>query len=70
MFFFALPHDSVVTKAEFGRRLDAKYGVKLTGGYSAGGNLFRAVMHLDVHDEDIDQAAEAMIQLCRGTTPP
>jgi threonine aldolase len=64
MFFFGLPTNSKVAKNEFIARLGAEYGVKLTGGYSRGGELFRAVTHLDVTDLDIEHAAESMIQLC------
>lgn len=47
--YFGLPTNSKVAKEEFCARLDAEYGVKLTGGYSRGGQLFRAVTHLDLN---------------------
>lgn len=67
MFYFGLPEYSSVSKEEYCERLDAEYGVKLTGGYSRGGKLFRAVTHLDLTDEDTERAAEAMVQLCRSS---
>jgi len=65
IFYFGLPEDSAVPKDDYCSRLDAEYGVRLTGGYAKGGELFRAVTHLDVDDEGIERAAEAMVQLCR-----
>jgi threonine aldolase len=67
--YFQLPDDTInrnlkVTKKDFCTRLLTEYGVKVTGGYSSGGNYFRAVTHLDVNDDDVDRAAQAMIQLC------
>lgn len=66
MFYFGLPEDSSVTKAKYMQRLDSEFGVKLTGGYSRGGELFRVVTHLDLNDEDVDRAAEAMVAACRS----
>ena len=67
--YFQLPDDTStrnlkVTKQEFCTRLRNEYGVKVTGGYSSDGNYFRAVTHLDVNDDDVHRAAEAMVQLC------
>ena len=64
--YFQLPDNTKVkvSKEEFCIRLVKEYGVKVTGGYSSGGNYFRAVTHLDVNDDDVDHAAQAMIQLC------
>lgn len=64
IFYFGLPENSLVTKEEFCLRLQNEYGVKLTGGYSRGGELFRAVTHMDIDDDGIDYAAEAMVKLC------
>ena len=62
--YFALPPDSKVSKTEFVERLREDWGVKLGGGYKrAGGELFRAVTHLDVDDQDVQHAAQAMIQV-------
>jgi threonine aldolase len=63
--FFALPDNSTVLKEDFGRKLAEQYNIKLTGGYSQGGKLFRVVTHLDLSDEDIDRALEAMASICR-----
>ena len=62
--YFQLPDDSKVTKGEFCTLLSKEHGVKVTGGYSSGGKYFRAVTHLDVNDDDVIRAAEAMVQLC------
>lgn len=64
IFYFRLPENSASSKEDYCARLDNEYGVKLIGGYSRGGEFFRIVTHLDLNDEDIDRAAEAMIQLC------
>lgn len=61
--FFGLPPESSVTKEDFLLRLDSEHGVKITGGYSRGGKLFRACTHLDVDDADIERATEAMVEL-------
>lgn len=64
--FFALPENSKVTQAELIPRLKEEYGVKMSGGYSRGGELFRLVTHMDVDDEGVDRAAEAIVSLCVG----
>jgi threonine aldolase len=64
IFYFRLPENSTVSIKDYCQRLNAEFGVKLSGGYSRGGELFRVVTHLDVNDEDIDRAAFAMVQLC------
>jgi threonine aldolase len=61
--YFSLPENSLVTKDLLGPRLLAEYGVKVGGGYR-GGMLFRVCTHLDVNDEDLDRATEAIIKLC------
>jgi aspartate aminotransferase-like enzyme len=62
--YFGLPENSLVTKEELGRRLVKEYGVKLTGGYSKGGSLFRLVTHMGINDQDTDRAMEAIVSLC------
>jgi len=62
--YFGLPENSLVTKGELCRRLLDDHGVKVTGGYSRGGQLFRICTHLDVNDEDVDRATEAIIKVC------
>ena len=64
--YFALPETSAVAKEDYCARLYSEFGVKLTGGYSKGGELFRAVTHLDLNDEDIHYAVESMVQLCQS----
>ena len=62
--YFSLPENSLVSKDEFRIRLLTDHGIKLTGGYSRGGEFFRICTHLDVNDDDIDRATEAIIQTC------
>merc|ERR1712071_348425 len=64
--FFALPENSLVSKDELPRKLKEDYGVLITGGYSEGKKFFRAAMHLNVNDEDVDIAAEALTTICLG----
>jgi aspartate aminotransferase-like enzyme len=61
--YFGLPEDAHISREEFVRRLDQEYGVKLTGGYSRGGKLFRIVTHMNVDDEGVDRAIEATCSL-------
>ena len=61
--YFGLPTESNVPQHDFCRRLSDGYGVKVTGGYGPGGSLFRACTHLDVTDEDVDLATEAIITI-------
>jgi threonine aldolase len=64
--YFGLPVDSKVPREEFVRKLADEHGVRVTGGYSSGGKLFRACTHLDVNDEDVDRATEAIVKVCLG----
>lgn len=64
--FFALPENSLVTREELVPRLNEEYGIKMGGGYSKGGELFRLCTHLDLDDEGVDRAAEAIVSLCVG----
>lgn len=66
--YFALPEGCPLERDEFLRRLAMEYGVKLTGGYSTGGRLFRAVTHMDVNDEDVQHAIEGIVRLGTGGT--
>jgi threonine aldolase len=63
--YFGLPDGcSMISRQEdFTRRLQEDYGVKVTGGYSSGGRLFRAVTHMHIDDSMMDRAIEAIIQL-------
>jgi threonine aldolase len=65
MFYFGLPDNSKVEWKDYCKILQTKHGVGLTGGYSRGGRLFRAVTHLDISDKDIDRAVEAMVLAAR-----
>ena len=64
--FFALPENSLISKDELPTKLQEEYGVQITGGYSEGKKFFRAAMHLNVNDEDVDFAAEALTTICLG----
>lgn len=61
--YFGLPENSSIQKEDLRPRLLEEYGVKITGGYSKGGELFRLVTHLGVDDEDIERAIEGIINL-------
>jgi threonine aldolase len=68
MVYFKLPDDAKMNttdgsdnNAAFSDRLKRDYGVLLYGGFGPQKNVFRAVTHLDVSDEDIETAATAML---------
>jgi threonine aldolase len=70
MFYFRLPLESpwvLQHKKEnlllFAQTLSAEYGVKLVGGYSRGKEYFRVVTHMDLDNDDIDRAADAIVEL-------
>jgi threonine aldolase len=54
------------SKEEICSRLWKEYGVKIGSGYSSnnGGELFRMVTHLNVNDDDVDRALEAILKVC------
>lgn len=60
MFYFSLPKSD--PRNEYGPQLERNYGIKLTGGYSTGGKLFRVVTHLGVHMEDMDYIVDSMVE--------
>lgn len=64
--FFGLPPNSNMKDMnEICYKLEKEYGILIGGGY--GNNkkkLFRAVVHMDVNDHDIDRALHALIELC------
>mmetsp|Transcript_20257 Transcript_20257/g.44052 ORF Transcript_20257/g.44052 Transcript_20257/m.44052 type:complete len:390 (-) Transcript_20257:41-1210(-) len=62
--FFALPANCKLRKEELPPLLYEKYGVKIAGGYSSGGRLFRLVTHMDVDNDGTDAAIEGIISLC------
>ncbi|KAL3917983.1 MAG: hypothetical protein SGARI_007581 [Bacillariaceae sp.] len=61
--YFGLPDDCSLSRDDFVSRLNSDYGVKVTGGYSSGGKLFRAVTHMHIDDAGIDRAIEGMVAL-------
>ncbi|KAL7545234.1 hypothetical protein ACHAWF_008584 [Thalassiosira exigua] len=63
--FFALPEDCDLKKEDLAPLLFEKHGVKIGGGYSSGGKLFRLVTHMDVDDWGIDAAIEGITSLCK-----
>ena len=62
--FFGLPENCKITKEELTQSMFDKFGVKILGGYSSGGKLFRLVTHMDVDKEGIDKAVNGIISLC------
>mmetsp|Transcript_29319 Transcript_29319/g.63105 ORF Transcript_29319/g.63105 Transcript_29319/m.63105 type:complete len:393 (+) Transcript_29319:106-1284(+) len=62
--FFALPENCKLKKEELPPLLYEKYGVKIAGGYSSGGRLFRLVTHMDVDDDGISATIEGITSLC------
>jgi len=63
--FFALPDDCKLKKEDLPPLLLEHYGVKIAGGYSSGGKLFRLATHMDVDDDGIDAAIEGITSLCK-----
>jgi len=61
--YFDLPDTTKLSRKEFVDRLNKEYGVKLTGGYSRGGKLFRIVTHMNVDDVDVDRSIEAICSI-------
>jgi threonine aldolase len=61
--YFGLPDCCSISSTDFARRLGEEYGVKVTGGYSSGGRLFRAVTHMHIDDAMIERAIEGMVKL-------
>lgn len=62
--FFALPENSKLKKEDLPPLLYKKFGVKIAGGYSSGGRLFRLVTHMDLDDEEMSRSIEGIISLC------
>ena len=63
--FFGLPEDSKVSKEQLTKSMLDECGVKILGGYSSGGKLFRLVTHKDVNKEGVDRTVKGIISLCR-----
>lgn len=63
--YFGLPETCSISREDFIHRLNKEYGVKVTGGYSSGGKLFRAVTHMHINDAMIDHAVEGMMALSK-----
>jgi threonine aldolase len=61
--YFGLPESCSLSKGEFLSILSSQYGVKVTGGYSSGGRLFRAVSHMHIDDAHMDRAIEGIVAL-------
>jgi hypothetical protein len=38
-----------------------EYGVKILGGYSEGGKLFRLVTHMDIDKDDVERTIEGIL---------
>jgi threonine aldolase len=72
MVYFRLPDHSKVPTAQFAARLQADFGVRVTGGYRGvnkdgieASDYFRAVLHLDINDAGLERAIEAILYLVR-----
>jgi threonine aldolase len=52
--FFGLPEKSKLTKEQLTPAMYEKFGIKISGGYSSGGKLFRLVTHMDVDAAGVD----------------
>jgi threonine aldolase len=63
--FFALSENCKLKKEDLPPLLYEQYGVKISGGYSSGGKLFRLVTHMDVDDDDIDLTINGITSLCK-----
>lgn len=61
MFYFSLPEGVADRHNEYCRQLENNYGIKLTGGYSTGGKLFRVVTHLGVTIDDMEYIFDSMV---------
>jgi len=66
--YFGLPETANISREAFAARLNEEYGVKVTGGYSRGGKLFRIVTHMNVDDEGVDRAIEAICELVSSSS--
>ncbi|KAL7508659.1 hypothetical protein ACHAXN_005736 [Cyclotella atomus] len=64
--FFGLPDNCKMTREQLTKSMLDDYRVKILGGYSSGGRLFRLVTHMDVDKKDIDRTLEGIISLCCG----
>ena len=62
--FFGLPENCNVTKEQLTQSMLDDYGVKILGGYSSGGRLFRLVTHMDVDKEGIERTLDGILSLC------
>ena len=62
--FFGLPEKSKLTKEQLTPAMYEKFGIKISGGYSSGGKLFRLVTHMDVDAAGVDKAVAGIISLC------
>ena len=66
--YFGLPETAKLSSESFAERLNEEYGIKVTGGYSRGGKLFRIVTHLNIDDEGVDRTIEAIFSLISSSS--
>jgi hypothetical protein len=59
--FVGLPDNSNVTKEVLTVPMYDEYGVKILGGYSEGGKLFRLVTHMDIDKDDVERTIEGIL---------
>jgi threonine aldolase len=64
--YFGLPANTMVSIKDLGMRLEHEHGVKVSGGYSKGGRLFRLVTHMGIDDEGTDRAIEGLVSLTKS----
>eukprot|EP00980_Cylindrotheca_fusiformis_P030796 scaffold25436_cov127-Cylindrotheca_fusiformis.AAC.4 len=64
--YFGLPGTANLSTKDFQSKLEKTYHIKLTGGYSTGGELFRLVTHIGIDDEQTERAIEGIIDLSSG----
>jgi threonine aldolase len=62
--FFGLPDNCNVTKEVLTKSMYDEYGVKILGGYSQGGKLFRLVTHMDIDKDGVERTIEGILSIC------
>ena len=66
--FFALPTSYTNPPEKLIHDLDKEYGIKIGGGYKTlyhpNLSYFRAATHMDITDDDIERAIDALTSLC------
>ncbi|KAL7516916.1 LOW QUALITY PROTEIN: hypothetical protein ACHAWX_004272 [Stephanocyclus meneghinianus] len=63
---FGLPENCKLEKEDLTQALYEGFGVKITGGYSSRGKLFRLVAHMNIDEKEVERATAGIISLCCG----